>query len=158
MCDEIGMSWARLIGRIVIVTICCGIAAYIFITKLEGSSKKQSNTIGAEMQEDIDKQRGSEFERNVEKVLIGVIGWMPEKIFLAIVFGLFAAGIVELIWPIGPLVYGISKLIGGIFNFGIIGFVFGIIGAVIWSVIYAIIFFPMLIIDIIWCIVCSIIG
>ena len=71
-------------------------------------SKEYDWSFADAVNDDIVNSKGDEQERAIEKRMSDVIGWMSFPLFLGIVFGGMAAGVLELIWPHDKLATGLK--------------------------------------------------
>lgn len=152
------MEWAKLIKKVILLAICVAVI-YVIWSANTKDSKDYDWTFSQEVQYDIDNSKGSEGERQFEMMLASFIGGVKFRFFISFVFGAMIAGILELIWPSDGLAAGIQGLVTIGFSInGIVGIVIAVTVAMFWAFLYAAICLPMLVIELIICIIRSLVG
>lgn len=117
-------------------------------------SKEYDWSFADAVNDDIVNSKGDEQKRAIEKRMSDVIGWMSFRLFLGIVFGGMAAGVLELIWLHDKLATGLQWLISLCFSVnGVVGLAaMALIGGV-WALLYTVLGVPIILIELIVCIV-----
>lgn len=152
------MRWSMLIKKVILLIICVA-GIYIFWSVKNKNTKDYNWTFSQAVQYDIDNNKGSEGERQFEMKLASVIGGVQFRLFIAFVFGAMIAGILELIWPSDGLAAGIQGIISLGFSInGVVGVVIAVTVAVFWAFLYAVICLPMIVIELIICLINSLVG
>ena len=153
------MEWSILIKKVVIVIVFT-VGLYIFWTVKWTNQKEYDWTVEEGLREEIELQKSGEVGTAIEKGIVAVFGWMKIRLFVSLLFGFAVEGLVELVSPsdkVSELGRGLIILtfeITGIATLLILAAIWlALVAIIFWIIIYTILFIPILIGDIIACIV-----